>query len=206
MILNAAEDWSLQGHRIHLFGFYHTGREAGEVSAYIPILAASQELGLAYLSYVLKSYQVGWGESKPEWFEKGLSYVNLLPWEQEHAAQKAEYAARPKCWVPRRWARMALGQLNEVLPGLEPDLPVMFSFDGQVLVANVVGRSFPMPAEGSAWDRRYQIAAKCLIELPKRFREDPVEFSVGREVLYIDRRRYGGLAAVPSETADPSMD
>lgn len=196
MNLDAAENWSLRGHRIHLFGSYYTGREAGEVDTYVPVQVASQELGLAYLSYVLSGFEAGWGSSKPDWFVMGLRYKHLLPWEQKHAAQAAEYEARPKCHVPRRWARLALSQLDDWLQSLEPEVPVHFSYDGQIFVVAVAGRTFPMPAEGAAWDHRYQSAVKCLFDLPKRLYDDPVEFSMGNECVYIARRRYLGVNAI----------
>jgi hypothetical protein len=178
-----------------LGGVMASERTIALVHAELALQVESREQGLAFVAWCLDNSAGGRFQLtiEPPWLAEGRRNRHLLPWERK----RANYLARPHCYVHRDWARVALKKLAAQVADLNDDAPVTFSFDGTVLMIRCPGKVNAMSAEGLPWTESYSITAGALRKLPKRLMSEMVEVSVWDSALIIGRWRYAGVSSAP---------
>lgn len=141
----------------------------------------------AYGSVFIPERDVGW-------VTEGRENLNSLPW----VANMTAYDARPKCTVQRNWLRLALKTLRDILGSLSDEIPVVFDFNGTVLMIQCAGKTVAFPAEGRSWPKQFMIPAGKIRNLPKRLMMETVVVSVWKEQLNIERYAYTGVLEITS--------
>jgi hypothetical protein len=184
---------NLQLREIVLFtGVLTTQRTITEVIFEMPRQVESPEQSAAWIAWHVTGGTAS-REFKPMretgWLELGRRHYHLLPWER----QKAVYAARPRCMISRKWARLALNTLSGHLAEARETVIVEIGFDGTALTIRCKKNVVTLPAEGSPWKDKYHIHAKKIRHLPKRLMHDPVEVSVFDGAFILGNRRYPGV-------------
>lgn len=177
-------------------GVLTRARTTTMVSFRLPRRLDSQEMGKAWLVWCLDNElrEVYRPVTPTPWLDEGRCSFHLLPWVQSMEA----YEARPKCMVERKWARLALNDLEKQLVGITDDAIVRFGFDGSVLIIQCGEKTIALPAEGEPWPSQLAIGVEKLRRLPKRLMRDRIEISVWDETLRIDRRLYRDAKALQS--------
>lgn len=173
-------------------GVIATPRSLAEVCFELPRTISSVEMLAAFLVYYLDKAS---GRSKFQppnnvaWIAEGRQNKYLLPWETDMAA----YNERPHCNVERKWLRLALNSLSEIISEVDDLEPIEFTFDGTVLKIVCSGRVVVTPGKGKPWSSIFTIAAGALRTLPKRLMRDPLVVSCWKGRLQLDRNFYDGL-------------
>ena len=159
----------------------------------LPLEIESVDQGKAFIAWCLdnhigKPYEL---KISPGWLAEGRKHFHLLPWKRS----QAEYEARPRCYIRRDWARIALKELAKYLALVLPDERTLLSFDGDVLRVLVGNERMVVQARGEAWPENYSIPAGALTPLPRRLTSDPIELSIVKPRLRIDRCHYSEVRA-----------
>lgn len=177
-----------------LHGVIITPRTIAQVECEMPLMLESHEQGLGFLAWCLDNSSPG--SFKPAkyvpWLEEARKCTHLLPWEQDAAV----YAARPRCWIQRDWAKLLLRSLALEATIAEDDTPIMFDFDGEVLTIRCADSRIAAAGTGDAWPHKYSIPAQNLRKLPRRLMQNPIEISVWESALLIAHHRYSGVVEV----------
>jgi hypothetical protein len=178
---------------VQISGVVATLRTLVEVCGEIDRQVESIEHGMAFVAYILRSAVEGMDQSQiPSWLIEGRGYAHLLPWEQERAA----HAARLHCYVEHDWVRLGLRALANTLVTADDKQPVAFSFDGSVLTVACAGKSIPMPAIGTPWADRFELAAAQMRNLPRRLARADIEVSIWESRLTIGNRSFSPVIAI----------
>ena len=178
-------------------GCIHTERTLGYIEFEMPLEVDSFEQGIAWLAWHIdrqKNDRSCYNSDFPyNWLEIGYANYHLLPWEKERIerereeeAYQAEYMLSPHCTVEREWARILRGKINAIMEGAEEPLHVEVSFDGEMFIIRCAGMLMPMPATGKAWNNSFILNFEPKWQLPKRFKNETIEFAIFREKLMID--------------------
>lgn len=190
----------LAGHR-----FTTGGRTFHEIEFEMPRTVESREQGIAWLAWCLDRY-ASTAEESPlypvPWLAEGRAHFHLLHWERERAEREARQQRRlasPHCYAEREWLRLALRRLDELVSDADEDEPITLSFDGEILAIRCLRRLLPVPADGTAWDRRYSIPARTWEYPRRRFMDHHVSIWIFEGSLSIDTYVYPGVLAVDAE-------
>jgi hypothetical protein len=191
--LSASSVLSLRFQPIILFtGVLLTSNMISEVNFELPRRVASIKLLSAFLVYYLDNAASGRflnPNKNVAWLIEGRLNKHLLPWEIENAA----YQERPLCTVHRRWLRLALNNLSDLIAQTNENETVEFSFDGTILKIICSGQVLAMSADGNPWKSEYTIPVRTLIHLPKRLMQERVGVSYWQEQLHIGNYCYEGI-------------
>lgn len=173
-------------------GVLATPRTLSEVCFELPRKISSTKRLTAFLAYYLdkasgsSTFRFG---KNVDWIADGRQNKHLLPWEVDMAA----YKERPHCSVQRKWLRLALNSLSEIISDANEQELVEFAFDGSVLKILCSGQVVAIPGEGKPWISTFTIAAGTLGNLPKRLMRDPLVVSFWRGRLHLGSYCYDGV-------------
>jgi len=173
-------------------GILTSRRSLAEVEFEMPRFVESREQCAAWIVWNLDQHADGrvfQPAREAAWLLEGRNFKHLLPWQRE----QEEYRARPHCTAQREWMKLALKTLAHHLAEVEDTEPVVFGFDGKVLLFRVSGNIVALAAEGSSWMSHFSLPAGKLRSLPKRLMRANVDVSVWRSRLNIERFRYDGI-------------
>ena len=179
-----------------LSGVVETRRTVGVVEEQIPNDLGSPSEAAAWVSYALRSYRPEL-EPLPDWFVEGERQWDLLPFVREQrAAQERQraYAACPKCFIDRDFARPLRRNLLEQISWLDGEAEMTCSFDGRVLSIDFDGRIYELVAGGDSWPTSYRVVVSPQSTLPTRFMSSTVVASVFEGFV-----RFDGLPLGPCE-------
>jgi hypothetical protein len=206
--LAASAVLSLQFEPVVLFtGTVFGPRRLATVEFELPRAIASAELCAAFLAYYLDKQA---GESTRHfepvvatpWLALGRQNAELLPWVQLQRANEEDqrrYAARPHCYVNKKFARPLLEALAEATIETGGVETAWFSFDGEVLKVRCGRRVFAAAGEGLAWDGEFGIVAASFAEVPRRLFGPRVLFELWKGVFRIGRQSHSLASSHPSE-------
>jgi len=180
-----------------LSGNYATSRTIAMIEQQLPLKVESAAQGKAFVAWSLRDIvREPYGlKITPAWLTEGRDHFDLLPWNR----QLTDYKARPRCYIRRDWARIALKELGRYLALAMPDDSVTLSFDGEALRVQVGNELLVVQAKGDPWTVNYSIRAAELTRLPRRLTRDPIEISIVRLSLRIDHCHYSEVVAEQGE-------
>ena len=197
--LNAVRVMTMYGRNVVLLsGVTETRRTLGIVESQIPDEIGSPSEAAAWVTYALKSHRREL-EPLPDWFLEGELHWDLVPPARvllEARERERAYAASPKCFIDRDYARPLRRNLLEEISWLEGETEMTLSFDGRILSIAFCGRVHEVVASGDGWPSSYQALVSREAMLPSRFRDRTVTVSVFEGYVRLDGLRLGPCEAV----------
>lgn len=92
--------------------------------------------------------------------------------------------------VDRDWLKLAFRDLRSLLPEIENDELLTFSFQDETLSVRSNLKTIVLPAVGENWKSKYSIKAESIKNLPKRSNNKQVEILIRDGYLIIANCRY----------------
>jgi hypothetical protein len=157
-------------------GVFSNHRMISEVRIEMPLQIESNAQAAAFIAWGINE-QIGRNftpQNLTQWLEEGKNNFDLLPWTKE---QKI-YNERPKCLVKREWLKLALRDLNLILPELDETDSFFITFQKGVFSIQSVLKTIVFPAVGNDWTNEYQITVSNFNRFPKRLNQAEIEISV----------------------------
>ncbi len=163
------------------FGYYFSGRSAGEFDFFLPLQLESYEQGIALLAYYLRNTDL---EIKPDWLNEGLLLKEYLPWEKVAKA----YNENPKATIEHEWFRVLAAKIK-LLAFTAPDEDLTtLSFDGTLLKVVCNNEIYVISGLGTDWQRTAKVKTQSLNLLPQRIPKRNVEVFIWEDKLHIGNR------------------
>jgi hypothetical protein len=159
-----------------IVGVFSNHRMISNVEIEIPLQVESTVQAAAFIAWGINK-QIGRNftpQNLTQWLEEGKNNFDLLPWIKE---QKI-YNERPKCLVKREWLKLALRDLNLILPELDETDSFFITFQKGVFSIQSVLKTIAFPAVGNDWKKEYQITVSNFNRFPKRLNQAEIEISV----------------------------
>ena len=157
---------------------------------YFPEQLISIEQCAALLSYYLRRCPI---QNPPSFLVEGRLCEDLLPWKIDAALRKAAYDALPKCFVQRKWLRLALNELITVITSKSDDTLIWLEFTSGLLSMRCDEERFVVVAKGIGWPELIVIRAGEIRDLPKRLFGIEIPVVVHHENVQIGTRYYSRL-------------
>ena len=181
-----------------LGGTIDTGRTFAVVDHQIPDNLEEPLEAAAWISYALKDHRSNLGPL-PEWFLAGEQQWELVtPAREEREARERNraYAASPRCYIYRDYARPLRRKLMEYFTWLSGETEMTVSFDGRVLSIGQEEQSHEVVASGDRWPSSFRVIVSPESKLPTRFESEMVEVNVFEGFVRFDGIRLGPCEAV----------
>lgn len=173
---------------ISVSGVYASPRTIAEVEIQLPLRVASVQQCAAFIAWGIDN-QIGRNFVPlvpTRWLGEGRNSFDLLPWIKEQQL----YNERPKCTVERDWLKLALRDLRSLLPQLDENESLSFTFQNKIFSIHSRLKLLALPADGHNWKSRYEITAGNLRNFPKRLNNKEIEVSVWNNHLCLAGWRY----------------
>ncbi len=173
-------------------GHHITSRIATMVEFEMPVLLDSDEVAIAWLTWMLETYFKNRIEilTPFEWLEVGRQNFHLLPWVKKRIAydlRESEYQASPRCCTCRTDTRTIVRTISNKIKDQGHEFVIRLRFDGEVLKIDTPEIFLAIPAQGEAWKNNFQISASAFLNVPRRFLRDYVEWAIFEERLHLNR-------------------
>lgn len=164
-------------------GVFNDRRTISEVEIQMPVHVESLTQASAFIAWGIDK-QVSRNftpEIPAQWLDEGRESFDLLPF----VRQQKLYEERPRCIVNRDWLKLAFRDLNLLIPQLEENELLFFTFQNGIFSIRLNSKTIAFPAVGKDWNEEYKIAIQNFSHFPKRINQNEVEISVWKENINI---------------------
>ncbi|SHE87429.1 hypothetical protein SAMN05444273_1039 [Litoreibacter ascidiaceicola] len=164
-------------------GVFNNGRTLSGISHEIPPNLETEESAAAWLAYALKSTlkQIS---SEPEWVTLGRANQMLVPM----VAEQVAYQQRPFCLIDADFARILRKRFDTLIVDVPDAVPLSVCFDGSLLRIAVAEDRLEVPASGSPWNGRIEVAEAARLEFPKRISDTGVDLDYWQDRMRLGNR------------------
>ncbi|MBD2752498.1 hypothetical protein [Spirosoma validum] len=160
-------------------GINRTARKLTLIDFELPLEVESFEQGVAFISFGLGNRFDA--KIVPAWYDQGLIWKHLLPWEKE----KVAYNNKPSATIEHEYFRLMIRRMRKLsLLANEEDVTT-FSFDGEIVRIVCADEKIVAPATGIPWQGSVSVRTKLLVNLPERVRNGFGHIFLWEERLYI---------------------